>query len=96
MTGELSAAALAQISGAAAPNSASNTRTLANTRATGSASTSGRASGTGTIPRIGSNAQSTGGVKSNTSDTGAAALGYKSGVTVSLAAFMGTAAYLAL
>lgn len=94
MTGELSEEALAQISGvprAVAPSSA--TRTLTNTRMT-SNTNSGSASSTGTA-RIGSNAQVTG-AKNNVSDTGAAHLGYKSGMTVSLAAFLGTAAYLTL
>lgn len=100
MTGELSEEALAQISGASTTprgSSASSTsRPLASTRGGSSSSSQTNPSSAGTTGRIGSNAQSTSGSKNNVSDTGAASLGYKSGMTVSLAAFMGTAAYLAL
>ena len=95
MTGELSAEASAQINGAIL--STSDTRSLSRTTAAAARSTTGTTSTTGTS-RIPANAKITNSASQNVSATGAAASSQnqKMGMTVSLAAFMGTAAYLAL
>ena len=95
MTGELSEEALAQISGApaaAVPASTSSNR-LASTR---SSTLPGLSTGTTPASGVGANAQATGVKKNVTEETGNAMYGFKNTVSVSLAAFMGTAAYLAL
>lgn len=96
MTGQLSPEASAQIAGSIIPTSASS-RTLANTRSTAGLASSGSASATTGTRGIGANAQTTANTTvAKVQDTGAAMTGMNMAKTASLAAFMGTAAYLAL
>lgn len=92
MTGELSPEASAQINGAIL--STSDTRTLTRTTALASGRSNTASTTSTSAARVVANAKATG--AKNVTDTGAAMSNQQMGMTASLVAFMGTAAYLAL